>query len=64
MNPIDDKPKLKPAPLPPPSGIPGVEIPTGPRINSWRELLPWEGPLRLPAWLSKLFRRKDTPTAS
>ncbi len=43
MNPMDNKPKIKPAPLPPPSGIPGVGIPTGPRIHSWRELLPWEG---------------------
>jgi hypothetical protein len=34
MNPMDNKPKLKPAPLPPPSGIPGVEIPTGAR-GSW-----------------------------
>lgn len=43
MNPMDDKPKSKPAPLPPPSGITGGEIPTGPTINNWRELLPWEG---------------------
>ena len=58
MNPVPDKP----APLPPPSGIPGVEIPTGLRINGWRDLLPWEGLLRQPEWLSKLFRRKDTPS--
>jgi hypothetical protein len=34
MSLVDNKPKLKPAPLPPPSGIPGVEIPTGLR-GSW-----------------------------
>jgi len=34
MQPMDNKPKLKPAPLPPPSGIPGVEIPVGP-TGSW-----------------------------
>jgi hypothetical protein len=34
MIPMDNKPKLKPAPLPPPSGIPGGEIPTGLR-GSW-----------------------------
>jgi hypothetical protein len=34
MNLMDNKPKLKPAPLPPPSGIPGVEIPVGP-TGSW-----------------------------
>jgi hypothetical protein len=43
MNPMDNKPKTKPAPLPPPSGIPGRPIPTGLRIERWQELLPWEG---------------------
>ena len=34
MQPMDNTPKTKPAPLPPPSGIPGRGIPTGPS-GSW-----------------------------
>ena len=41
MNLMDNKPKTRPAPLPPPSGITGGEIPTGPSIERWQELLPW-----------------------
>jgi hypothetical protein len=67
MNPMDNKPKTKPAPLPPPSGIPGRGIPTGAlRVERWQEQLPWVGIWEmLPAsWQNFLNLKKRLSKAS
>ncbi len=48
----------KPPPLPPPSDVPRTKIPTGPSVESWRELFSLRG---FP-WPMKLKRRSVTPS--
>lgn len=66
MQPMDDKPKSRPAPLPPPSGIPGRPIPTGPSIERWQELLPWVSAWEMlpPSWQNFLNLKKRLSKAS